>query len=217
MRFEDQRLLMIEKHLVPRGISNVELLASFAKVPRECFVDEKWKEYSYQDHPLQIECNQTTSQPFIIAYMMQLLDIKADDCILEIGTGSGYQTALLAELCKEVYTVERYGELSMQAREILRDLGYKNIYYKVGDGTKGWENSLPVKSDFDKIIVSAGSPNIPESLIKQLKIGGKLAIPIGDTLSQRIILLTKGEAENQIEELVPCTFVPLIGQEAWKE
>ncbi|HPK41846.1 MAG TPA: rRNA adenine N-6-methyltransferase family protein, partial [Candidatus Cloacimonadota bacterium] len=151
MRFEDQRFLMIEKHLVPRGISNVELLASFAKVPRERFVDDKWKEYSYQDHPLQIECNQTTSQPFIIAYMMQLLDIKADDCILEIGTGSGYQTALLAELCKEVYTVERYGELSMQAREILRDLDYKNIFYKVGDGTKGWENSLPVKNDFDKI------------------------------------------------------------------
>ncbi len=217
MRFEDQRFLMIEKHLVPRGISNVELLASFAKVPRERFVDDKWKEYSYQDHPLQIECNQTTSQPFIIAYMMQLLDIKADDCILEIGTGSGYQTALLAELCKEVYTVERYGELSMQAREILRDLDYKNIFYKVGDGTKGWENSLPVKNDFDKIIVSAGSPNIPDSLIKQLKVGGKLVIPIGDTLSQRIILLTKDETENHIEELVPCTFVPLIGQEAWKE
>ena len=217
MRFEDQRKLMIERHLIPRGINNTAVLYAFSKVPRELFIDEKWKEHAYQDHPLQIECKQTISQPFIIAYMMQLADLQAEDIVLEIGTGSGYQTALLSELCKEVYTVERYSELSISARKVLRSLNYDNIFYKVDDGTKGWENSIPPKSEFDKIIVCAGSPTIPEPLISQLKIGGKLVIPVGSAISQRMIVLTRQEKENIIEELAFCTFVPLVGQEAWKE
>ncbi len=215
MRFEDQRKLMIEKNLVSRGIKDKALLAAFDRVPRENFVPEEWRDYAYQDHPLQIACKQTISQPFIIAYMMQLLELNNQDIVLEIGTGSGYQTALLAELSKEVYTVERFSELSMNARKVLRQLNYTNIFYRIGDGTRGWEKSIPVQNEFDKIVVCAGSPDIPASLINQLKPEGRLVIPVGNTTEQKVIMLIRHEKENEIIELAPCTFVPLIGQEGW--
>ncbi|HOD53495.1 MAG TPA: protein-L-isoaspartate(D-aspartate) O-methyltransferase [Candidatus Cloacimonadota bacterium] len=215
MRFEDQRKIMIEKNLISRGINDKALLKAFDKVPRENFVPDEWRQYAYQDHPLQIACKQTISQPFIIAYMMQLLEIKSDDIVLEIGTGSGYQTALLAELSKEVYTVERFSELSMSARKVLRSLNYTNIFYRIGDGTKGWDKAIPVQTEFDKIVVCAGSPDIPVSLINQLRLEGRLVIPVGNTTEQKVILLIKHEHENEIIELAPCTFVPLIGQEGW--
>lgn len=216
MRFEDQRIRMVEKNIVNRGIDDEELIKAMLKVPREDFVSQEWKEYAYRDHPLQIACQQTISQPYIIAYMIQILQIESSDKVLEIGTGSGYQTAILAEMSKEVYTVERHGELSMSARKVLRNLGYNNVYYKIGDGTKGWEKAIPSVQEFDKIIVCAGSPGIPPSLIQQLKIGGRLVIPIGSASEQKVILAIRHEQQIEVFEYSGCTFVPLIGQEAWE-
>ncbi len=216
MRFEDQRIRMVEKNIVSRGIDDEALIRAMLKVPREEFVSNDWKEYAYRDHPLQIACQQTISQPYIIAYMIQILQIETQDKVLEIGTGSGYQTAILAEMCKEVYTVERHSELSMSARKVLRNLGYSNVYYKIGDGTKGWEKAIPSIQEFDKIIVCAGSPGIPPSLIQQLKIGGRLVIPIGSASEQKVILAVKQETQIEVFEYSGCTFVPLIGQEAWE-
>lgn len=216
MRFEDQRIRMVEKNIVSRGIDDEALIRAMLKVPREEFISNDWKEYAYRDHPLQIACQQTISQPYIIAYMIQILQIETQDKVLEIGTGSGYQTAILAEMCKEVYTVERHSELSMSARKVLRNLGYSNVYYKIGDGTKGWEKAIPSIQEFDKIIVCAGSPGIPPSLIQQLKIGGRLVIPIGSASEQKVILAVKQETQIEVFEYSGCTFVPLIGQEAWE-
>lgn len=217
MRFEDQRTRMIEKTLIPRGISERALLEAIAKVPREEFVSDKWKEYAYRDHPLQIACEQTISQPYIIAQMIQILQINPEDQVLEIGTGSGYQTAILAELAKEVYTVERHEELSMTARRVLRSLNYNNIYYKIGDGTKGWEKAIPSMTDFDKIIVCAGAPQVPQTLLNQLKNEGRLIIPIGNNTEQVLILAEKKDNEIRLFEYSACAFVPLIGEEGWEK
>jgi protein-L-isoaspartate(D-aspartate) O-methyltransferase len=206
---------MIEKHLIPRGINDRLLLDAIAKVPREEFVSDKWKDYAYRDHPLQIACEQTISQPFIIAHMIQILQINPDDQVLEIGTGSGYQTAILAEMAKEVFTVERHEELSMTARKILRKLNYNNIHYKIGDGTRGWEKAIPSMNEFDKIIVCAGAPSMPQTLLNQLRENGRLIIPIGSNTDQMLILAEKKENQIRIFEYSPCAFVPLIGEEGW--
>ena len=217
MKFEDQRKRMVETQIVRRGITKPELLAAFEKVPRHLFVPEEFRAHSYQDHPLGIGQGQTISQPYIVALTLDLLSLQKEDIVLDIGTGSGYQTALLAELVKEVYTVERIPELMLRAKMILKELNYTNIHYRIGDGTKGWEKAYPPRNEFDKIVVSAASPSIPDSLITQLAEGGRLVIPTGNRLFQNLLLVEKREGRLIEKSIGGCAFVPLIGEEGWKD
>ncbi len=215
MKFEDQREVMVKEQLISRGIHEPAIIKAIRKVPRHHFVPEDLRRFSYNDCPLRIGHKQTISQPYIVAIMMQLISPNEDDLVLEIGTGSGYQTALLAEVVKNVYTVERVPELMDRARFVLDGLGYDNIYYRVGDGTKGWEKAYPPIKEFDKIIVSAAAPSPPKSLLKQLKNGGKLVIPTGNKMGQELKLITKQNDESTEKSFGLCTFVPLIGSEGW--
>ena len=216
MRFVDQRKKMIQEQIITRGIDDRKVLDAFLKVPRESFVSDEWKEFAYKDHPLQIGCEQTISQPFMVAIMMALLELQETDKVLEIGTGSGYVTALLAEIVSEVCTIERIEELLINAKKVLKEFEYDNIYYKLGDGSLGWVNALPVITEFDKIIVSAGSPNIPHSLLSQLKNGGKLVIPQGAQAHQELVLYEKHDEGIVTHRHGGCVFVPLIGKEGWE-
>jgi protein-L-isoaspartate(D-aspartate) O-methyltransferase len=215
MRFDDQRQKMVESQIIARGVKDESVINSFLKVKREYFVDEQWKSFAYKDHPLSIGNGQTISQPYIVALMMALLDLTPVDKVLEIGTGSGYQTALLAEIVAEVYTIERIEELMSQAKAVLKKLDYKNIFYKNGDGSLGWVNAIPLISEFDKIVVSAGSPKAPESLLAQLKDGGKMVIPQGTMSYQELLVYEKKDGNIVKRSEGACVFVPLIGMEAW--
>ncbi len=214
MRFEDQRILLVE-NLRKKGITDEKVLEAFSNEERDLFVPEEFKRLSYLDQALNIGEDQTISQPFIVAYMMQILELNENDRVLEIGTGSGYQTALISSLVKEVYTVERIKSLAWNARKILKKIEKKNIHFKIGDGSKGWIDAYPICNEFDKIIVSAGAPEIPEPLISQLKIGGKMIIPAGELDNQSLILITKSDDGIKKEVLLNCLFVPLIGQSGW--
>jgi len=208
---------MIKAHLVARGIKDARVLDAMRKVPREEFVDEKYRrdDLAYADYPLPIGGGQTISQPYIVARMLELLSINPDDKILEIGTGSGYQTALLSILAREVFTIERDPQLSGTAQSTLSRLGYKNIHFKTGDGTLGWAE----KSPYNRIIVSAAAP-YPEGvppLYEQLSVGGRMVLPVGDRFSQRLTLVKKdlsasGAARKTIEYYEGCVFVPLVGK-----
>jgi len=215
MRFEDQRKKMVETQLISRGITDELVLNSFLKVPRERFVTDEWREYSYKDHPLSIGFNQTISQPYIVALMMSLLELKPSDIVLEIGTGCGYQTALLAEIVKEVYTIERVDELLINAKKTLKKLEYTNIFYKIGDGCLGWVNAVPIINEFDKIIISAASPDTPNILLSKLKINGKLIVPQGDINCQNLMVYEKTKDGLNHQSNGNCVFVPLIGEGAW--
>jgi len=216
MKYDDLRNLMVDKYLLPRNIRSEALIDSFRTVPRHLFVPEDYRKFAYDDYPLDIGHGQTISQPYMVALMLDLLDTTKEDVVLEIGTGSGYQTALLAEISKEVFTVERISSLMIQARSVLDELKYQNIYYRIGDGTKGWEKAYPIRQQFDKIVVSAASPSLPDSLLKQLAEGGKLVIPVGSKGMQELLLITR-EGDRYIEQKHGgCTFVPLIGNEGWQ-
>ncbi len=215
MKFEDQRRIMVERHIAGRGIDNPKILAAFEKIPRHIFVPEELQRLSYQDSPLSIGKGQTISQPFIVALMLDLLDLNEEDTVLEIGTGSGYQTALLAEIVKQVFTVERIPELLSKARDIIDSLGYENVYYRVGDGTRGWEKAFPVRKTFNKIVVSAAAPDIPQKLLDQLSDHGVLIIPAGSRYWQKLLQVTKQGNKLEKKEYGQCTFVPLIGNEGW--
>lgn len=214
MRFEDQRIKFVET-LKKKGITDEKVLNAFLNEERDLFVPEEFKRLAYLDKALNIGEGQTISQPFIVAYMMQVLQLNENDVVLEIGTGSGYQTALISSIVKEVCTIERLNSLAWNARKILRKIEKKNIYFKIGDGTKGWVDAYPVYKEFDKIIVSAGAPDIPHPLIEQLKIGGKMIIPAGELDKQVLNLITKTEAGYENERLTECLFVPLIGKSGW--
>jgi len=201
---------MVAEQLVARDIHDHLVLSAFAKVKRELFVDDEWKTYAYKDHPLSIGSEQTISQPYIVAFMMQLLELSQTDKVLEIGTGSGYQTALLAEVVAEVYTIERIEGLLKKAMLILKDLDYKNIFYKIGDGSLGWVNTVPPVAEFDNIIVSAASQYVPDSLFSQLKIGGRLIAPVGPKGIQDLIIYEKKEATITSKKVCEVMFVPLI-------
>lgn len=203
---------MVNDQLIWRGISDQRILDAFRKITRHTFVLPTYLSSSYEDHPLPIGYSQTISQPYIVAYMLEELLLKGDEKVLEIGTGSGYQTALLAELTKSVYTVDRIPELIESARPRLQKLGYKNIFFKVSDGTVGWRESAP----FDRIIVSAGAPGIPQSLIDQLADKGMMIIPVGNELSQNLVRIKKDGSKPKTEILTACVFVKLIGKEGWK-
>ncbi len=208
---------MIKYQLIARGIIDEKVLKAFSSVPRHRFVPKEFGHLAYNDSPLSIGEGQTISQPYIVALMMQILELKSSDKVLEIGTGSGYQTALLAEIVKEVYTVERINLLIQKAENLLNDLGYENILYKFGDGTLGWKDGNPEQNKFDKIIVAAAAPDIPESLTSQLAMNGKLISPTGNRTFQQLVVITRTEDGYIHTNEGGCTFVPLIGDEGWQE
>lgn len=212
--FEKLRIAMVGQQLVPRGISDSKVLDAFSKVPRHEFVPEELKRSAYDDYPLPIGDAQTISQPYMVALMTECLRLKGKEVVLEIGTGSGYQAAILGEIAKIVYSVERFPELAQRADKLLRSLGYSNINIKVGDGTLGWEEFAP----YDGIVVTAGAPDIPSSLVKQLKDGGRLVIPLGrDGFGQVLTVVERAGKSVNISEICACTFVPLVGKEGWAE
>lgn len=213
MNFEEKRQEMVRTQLIARHITNPLVLKAFEKVPREKFVPLKYQEEIYNDYPLPIGEGQTISQPFMVALMTQSLNLTSDDTVLEIGTGSGYQAAILAEIAKKVFTVERFSELSKQAMEILNELGYNNIFFHIGDGSCGWLENSP----YTAILVTAAAPTIPVPLIEQLSQGGRMVIPVGDIWGQTLMLLYKTRHGIEEKDLGGCVFVPLIGKFGWSE
>jgi len=216
MRFEDQREALISE-LREMGITDELVISSFRAIQREDFVLEHVREFAYRNQALPIESGQTISQPFIIALMMQELELEPSDLVLEIGTGSGYQTSLLASIVTNVCTIERHQNLTDTAKQTISKYDFKNIYYKVGDGTKGWINTYPPIKEFDKIIVSAGAPLVSEAFLNQLKLGGKLIIPVGNLEQQRLKIIIKTETGFLEKQSVACSFVPLLGESGWEE
>ena len=204
---------MIERQLKARGVSSEAVLAAMSKVPREEFVAPELQEHAYEDRPLIIGCSQTISQPYIVASMLQALELRPEDRVLELGTGSGYQTALLCELTQSVISIERHTPLAEMARQHLMLLGYRNFEIVVGDGTLGYAPRAP----YDAIAVSAAAPDIPPALIEQLALGGRMVLPVGSRELQDLVLVRKNENGIFRARLDGCAFVPLIGQEGFRE
>jgi protein-L-isoaspartate(D-aspartate) O-methyltransferase len=198
---------MIENQIRTRGIKNEVVLNAIRKVDRHKFVPEEIRHHAYSDRPLPIGEGQTISQPYIVALMTELLELKNGDGVLEVGTGSGYQAAILAELADHVYTIEIIGSLALSAERLLRKLGYRNINVKIGDGYIGWEEFAP----FDAIIVTAAPPHIPQPLLDQLKEGGRLVIPVGDYY-QELKKITKVKGKIRSQNVIPVVFVPMTGE-----
>jgi protein-L-isoaspartate(D-aspartate) O-methyltransferase len=213
INFESERVRMVEVQIAGRGVKDTRVLAAMRRIPRHEFLPEAIRGVAYADQALPIGEGQTMSQPYMVALMTELLELKGPERVLEIGTGSGYQAALLAELCEKVYTVERVKMLAAQARVVLDRLGYKNVAIKVYDGTYGWKEMAP----FDAIIVTAGSPDVPSTLVDQLRDGGRLVIPVGERHSQQLVRMIKTSHGIVTEKSIPCIFVPLIGAHGWKE
>jgi len=211
-RFGTIRDRMVQEQLIPRGISDGRVLDALREVPRHCFVDDALRSRAYGDFPLPIASGQTISQPYIVALMTEALALDGGERVLEIGTGSGYQAAVLSRLCSKVYTVERVNSLLAGARRVFDQLKYFNIVAKLDDGTLGW----PEHGPFDAIIVTAGGPEIPEPLIKQLGDGGRLVIPVGDQRVQTLKLAEKQGEETTVRALEQVRFVDLVGKYGWK-
>lgn len=211
-QFRISRDRMVAHQIERRGIKDPRVLKAMRNVPRHLFVDEALWDQAYGDFPLPIGSNQTISQPYIVALMTQQLGLKGDEKVLEVGTGSGYQAAILAELARVVYSVERIHALLPGARKILEKLKYTNIMLKLDDGTWGWQSEAP----FDAIIVTAGSPSVPQPLIDQLHDPGVLIIPVGDEYSQVLIKVTKSSGKIHQEDMGGVRFVKLVGDHGWK-
>jgi len=203
----------VEKQILGRGIKDLSVMEVLSRVPRHLFVNSSLQHRAYGDCPLPIGENQTISQPYIVALMTQVLDLKGGERVLEIGTGSGYQTAILAELASHVFTIERVKPLVKKTKELLEGLKYKNIVFKTFDGTYGWRDQSP----FDAILISAATPSIPKSLIEQLADKGRLVAPVGERESQDLIVLNKNGNKVMERKIGSCKFVPLIGKFAWSE
>jgi len=201
---------MVQEQILGRGIKNQKVLAALRKVERHRFVPENLLISAYADNPLPIGEGQTISQPYIVALMTESLDLRGEEKVLEIGTGSGYQSAILAELAKEVYSLERFENLKMNAEAALKELGYTNIKLRSGDGTLGWPEQAP----FDSIIITAASRVVPSPLIEQLREGGKLILPLGGSLSQVLTLFEKKKDSFEPRQICDCVFVPLVGRYA---
>ena len=206
--FAAQRQQMVQEQLMPRGIHDQRVLAAMSKVPREEFVPQDVRAESYTDGPLPIGHGQTISQPYIVAFMTEQLRLSAKDRVLEIGTGSGYQAAILAELVGEVYTIEIIQPLVKNAEATLARLGYKNVHVKAGDGYKGWPEQAP----FDAIIVTCAPDRVPQSLTEQLKDGGRMIIPVGEQFAQELYLLEKKNGQLKESAILPVRFVPMLGE-----
>jgi protein-L-isoaspartate(D-aspartate) O-methyltransferase len=203
---------MVEEQLRSRGIRDPQLLAAMGKVPREEFIAAEDLGNAYGDHPLPIGAGQTVSQPYIVAAMIVALQLRATDRVLEVGTGTGYQAAILGELAAEVWTIERHEELATKARAILAKLGYANVHVVVGDGSVG----LPQEAPFDRILVAAAAPKIPETLLAHLVDGGLMAVPVGNRFEQQVQVVRKIGSDSVVTLHELCRFVPLVGKEGWE-
>ena len=213
IKYARQREEMVRNQIEARGIKSPRVLTAFRRVPRHLFVSEALRDQAYGDYPLPIGEQQTISQPFIVAEMTQALDLGEDDRVLEIGTGSGYQAAILAQIVYRVYTIERKHSLYLQTRNLFDKLHYHNIVMKYADGTKGWQDESP----FDGIIVTAGAPQIPDILIDQLGEGGRLVVPVGNQHTQELIKIFRDDQNIRQTNLGGCRFVKLVGKHGWKE
>jgi protein-L-isoaspartate(D-aspartate) O-methyltransferase len=211
--FPKARLKMVEEQIISRGIQDPRVIAAMKKVPRHLFVEEALQSQAYNDHPLPIGEKQTISQPYMVALMTEALQLTGKEKVLEIGAGSGYQTAILAELAEKVYSIERIRPLAIRARQLIHELGCFNVEIKIFDGTYGWLEESP----FEAILVTAGAPDIPLPLLDQLARGGRLVIPVGDAFVQDLIRVTKTEEGIKKEDLGGCRFVKLIGKYGWDE
>jgi protein-L-isoaspartate(D-aspartate) O-methyltransferase len=214
-RYVKKRERMVDSQVRARGICDTRLLKIMETLPRHLFLDEALRDQGYNDNPLPIDEGQTISQPYIVALMTEALGLEGTEKVLEIGTGSGYQTALLAELAEAVFSIERLASLATRARRILDSLNYYNVAIRIGDGTYGWNEEAP----FDAIIVTAGAPQIPKTYLEQLAVGGRLVIPVGSRQSQILTKITRlSEDINDIkkENLGGCRFVDLIGEHGWE-
>jgi protein-L-isoaspartate(D-aspartate) O-methyltransferase len=211
--FATEREKMVAEQIARRGVANTRVLAAMSKVPRHSFVPKDMQGSAYEDYPLPIGLGQTISQPYIVGLMSQLLQLEGDENILEIGTGSGYQTAVLAELAKDVHSIEVLRDLSEKASTILSDLGYENIHLHVGDGSLGWAEAAP----YQGILVTAAAPKPPQDLLDQLAPGGRLVIPVGSRGSQTLQVWEKVPGGFSHEDIIPVAFVPLRGEGGWHE
>ena len=203
----EHRAAMVTRQLAGRDIRDERVLDAMRQVPRHLFIPKNRRGAAYEDHPVPIGLKQTISQPYIVAYMTQILELKETDRVLEIGTGSGYQAAILGELVRDVYTIEILPELGQRSSRVLTRLGYKNIHVRVGDGYKGW----PEKAPFDAIIVTAAPPRLPQPLVDQLKVGGRMIIPVGND-SQELVFIRRTENGLKKENVLPVAFVPMTGE-----
>jgi protein-L-isoaspartate(D-aspartate) O-methyltransferase len=210
--FLNQRIAMVELQLRSRGIRDERVLEAMLHVPRHEFVPPSLQADAYADMPLPIGSGQTISQPYIVAAMLEALEIQPQDRVLEIGTGSGYMTALLAELAAQVVSIERHAELAERARPVLEKLGYRNVQVIVGDGSRGYPPAAP----YDRIIASAAAPSIPTALLEQLNEGGRMVIPVGPPHTQQLQLVRKINGQMEMTPLDPCRFVPMIGESAYR-
>jgi protein-L-isoaspartate(D-aspartate) O-methyltransferase len=207
-----QRRTMVEEQLRARGIRDERVLATMFNVPRHEFVSGEHRDQAYEDHPIPIGEGQTLSQPYIVAIMLDALELDPRFSVLEVGTGSGYLTALLAELTQHVYSIERHPALVQSAQAILERLGYSNVEVLLGDGSQG----LPERAPFDAIIVSAAAPHVPPPLFEQLRDGGRMVIPVGSAQAQVLQLVQKHEGRSTVASLDGCRFVPLIGSQGYR-
>ena len=213
INYEKERSRMVEEQILCRGVRDERVIAAMRKVPRHEFLPEAIRGMAYQDSALPLGEGQTMSQPYMVARMSELLGLQGAERVLEIGTGSGYQAAVLSELCGKVYSVERIKMLAERARLNLDRLGYRSVAIKVYDGTYGWKDMSP----FDAIMVTAGAPDVPAPLVDQLKEGGRMVIPVGDRYGQVLLTIVKKPSGTVTERSIPCTFVPLVGNHGWKE
>ena len=210
--FERARERMVEEQLAPRGVTDARVLGAMRRVPRHLFVEEALRDRAYGDHPLPLGEEQTISQPFIVGLMSALLGLRGDEKVLEVGTGSGYQTAVLAELSRRVCSIERLPRLAERARVLLADLGYQNVWIRVGNGALGWPDEAP----FDRILVTAGGPSVPPPLFQQLVEGGRMVVPLGDPVNQTLTLVENVGGEMKRTPHGECKFVKLVGKYAWE-
>ncbi len=213
INYESERNRMVDEQVAARGVRDQRVLAALRRVPRHEFLPEAIRGMAYGDHALPLGEGQTMSQPYMVAVMTELLNLKGTERVLEIGTGSGYQAAVLAELCEKVYTVERIKTLAEKARATLNRLGYTRVAVKIYDGTYGWKEMAP----FDAIMVTAGAPDIPAPLVEQLRDDGRIVIPVGERYGQMLVKAVKTAKGMVMEKGIPCMFVPLIGNHGWDE
>ncbi len=202
---------MIDEQLVRRGITDERVIAAMRRIPRHLFVEEALRDRAYGDHPLPIGEGQTISQPYIVAQMTSLLALVGTEKILEVGTGSGYQTAVLAALARRVCSIERLPSLAVRARSLVEGLGISNVWIRVGNGTLGWPDEAP----FDRILIAAGAPAVPPPLVQQLGAGGRMVLPVGDLTNQTLTMVEQGAGTTQTTTWGDCTFVKLVGKYAW--
>jgi len=213
IKYERLRREMVKSQIQNRGVTDDRVLKAMEKVQRHLFVSEALMDQAYGDFPLPIGEQQTISQPYIVAEMTQALELDKEDRVLEIGTGSGYQAAILAEIAYRVYTIERIHSIYKKARKLFDDLRYYNIVTRYSDGTSGWEDESP----FDAILITAGAPSVPEILLRQLAVGGRMVLPVGSQYTQELVKVVKHETGIDESYLGGCRFVKLIGEHGWKE